>query len=59
MKWVKSTFSAGNGACVEVAVDQGSVFVRDSKDPDGPRLEFTRSEWHAFVEGCRHQEFET
>jgi hypothetical protein len=29
--------------------DQGPlVVIRDSKDPDGPRLYFTRSEWTAF-----------
>jgi len=36
------------GTCVEVAVD-AAVAVRDSKDPDGPVLAFTRAEWAEFT----------
>ena len=46
------------GACVEVAQLQGSYFFRDSKDPDGPVLTFTQSEWDAFVSGVRAGDFE-
>jgi hypothetical protein len=57
MNWRKSTRCAGNGACIEIAwrtacrhesdcVEVGSVpaavLVRDSTDPDGPRLTLTR-----------------
>ncbi|MBB4906562.1 DUF397 domain-containing protein [Actinophytocola algeriensis] len=45
--FVKSTFSEG-GNCVEVA-NAGVVGVRDSKDPDGPLLFFTRGGWDAFA----------
>jgi hypothetical protein len=55
-KWIrahvafaKSTFSEG-GNCVEVA-NAEVVGVRDSKDPDGPLLFFTRRGWHAFAGG--------
>lgn len=34
------------------------VLLRDSKDPDGTVLRFTRSEWDAFVEGVRTGAFE-
>jgi hypothetical protein len=42
-KWRKSSLSSGNGGqCVEVASNlPGLVAVRDSKDPDGPKLFFT------------------
>jgi hypothetical protein len=40
-------------ACVEVRYVGDVVQVRDSKDPDGPILTFTRREWAAFVEGVR------
>ncbi|TDC00855.1 DUF397 domain-containing protein [Micromonospora fluostatini] len=47
--WRKSTRS-GNGECVEVAVDlPGVVAVRDSKDPHGPVLAFTRVAWRSFA----------
>jgi hypothetical protein len=55
--WRKSTHSLNNG-CVEVAFVDGQVGVRDSKDPDGPALVFTASEWEAFIAGARDGEFE-
>ncbi|GLK08475.1 hypothetical protein GCM10017600_18800 [Streptosporangium carneum] len=37
----------------------GSLYVlRDSKNPDGPKLFFTRSEWDAFVGGVKLGEFD-
>lgn len=37
----------------------GVVAVRDSKDPGGPKLLFTREEWKAFVGGLKAGEFDT
>ncbi len=49
-QWRTSTRSSGNGQCVEVATNlPGIVAVRDSKDPDGAKLIFTREQWAAFV----------
>jgi len=42
---------------VEVAVANGWVAVRDSKQPAGPVLVFTWAEWTAFVLGIRVGEF--
>ncbi|MGI5155856.1 DUF397 domain-containing protein [Microbispora sp. CA-102843] len=57
--WFKSSRSANNCACVEVAMlDDGNVSVRDSKDPDGPALVFTPAEWDAFLDGVREGEFD-
>lgn len=53
-----ATASAGNGACVEVGpctCGDGSVLIRDSKDPDGPHLTFTVEEWDVFVDGIRNK----
>ncbi|MCX3059038.1 DUF397 domain-containing protein [Streptomyces beihaiensis] len=48
--WIKSSYSAGNGACVELKSPAAhSVAVRDSKDPHGPTLAFDPTTWSAFV----------
>jgi Domain of unknown function (DUF397) len=48
--WRKSSYSGGNGGnCVEVAETPGIVLVRDSKNPDGPRLAFGQHAWEAFA----------
>jgi hypothetical protein len=46
------------GSCVEVAQIGGSVAVRDSKDPDGPVLLYSRKEWLAFINGAKKGEFD-
>lgn len=58
MVWFKSSRSESVGDCVEVAEIDGGVAVRDSKDPDGPVLWFTRREWAAFVAGVLAGEFD-
>ncbi|WP_435822458.1 DUF397 domain-containing protein [Microbispora bryophytorum] len=57
--WWKSSRSANNCACVEVAVlSDGQVGVRDSKNQDGPALVFTPAEWDAFIGGVKDGEFD-
>jgi Domain of unknown function (DUF397) len=57
--WRKSSFSGDNGACVELAaVPEGTVAVRDSKNPDGAMLIFTRAEMRAWLHGVRAGEFD-
>lgn len=57
-QWHKSSYSSGNGACVEIARVGGTVAVRDSKDPHGPVLTFTPGEWEAFTRGAKAGEFD-
>lgn len=47
--WRKSSHSAANGNCVEVALPAAGVAVRDSKDVTGPALSFSDDAWTAFV----------
>lgn len=48
--WRKASRSAHEGGnCVEVAKAARVVAVRDSKDPDGPKLAFAAAEWRAFA----------
>ena len=48
--WRKSAHSGGAQNCVEIAGNlPGAVGVRDSKNPGGPPLVFSRREWGAFV----------
>lgn len=49
--WRKSSHSgtSGQSDCVEVANLAGNVAVRDSKDPDGPRLAIRRDGFAALV----------
>ncbi len=55
--WRTSSFSNGaGGMCVEAAAFDGGVVVRDSADPDGPVLAFSKAEWAAFVDGVENGE---
>jgi len=53
--WRKSSYSGGNGGnCVEIAVlSDDSRGVRDSKDPDGPKLVFAPADWQSFIVAAR------
>ena len=58
-RWVKSSFSFANGNCVEVAELPGSwIGIRDSRDPGGPVLRFTRDGWDTFLAGARRGKLE-
>lgn len=57
-QYQKSSFSGSVNDCLEVAVlDDGGRRVRNSKRPDGAHVDFTASEWTAFVKGVGAGEF--
>jgi len=47
--WRKSSWSGSGENCVEAARTDEGVIVRDSKNPTGPSLAFTRAEWKRFL----------
>ena len=57
--WRKSRYSNSQGNCVEVAtLPDGRIAIRDSKDPHGPALIFTKEEWDDFLKGVKAGEFD-
>jgi Domain of unknown function (DUF397) len=58
VRWQKSSFSANNN-CVEMAqLTSGEIAVRNSRDPDGPVLVYTRGEVEALILGARNGDFD-
>lgn len=54
LRWKKAKASDGGGNCVEVAVGGDStVYIRDSKDREGPHLHFSRTAWTSFLAGVQ------
>ncbi|MFJ8334737.1 DUF397 domain-containing protein [Streptomyces sp. NPDC094437] len=58
VRWVKSTYSGGEGQCVEWApqhaIATGEFLVRDSKNPHGPRLTLTANTWAGLIDVARN-----
>lgn len=60
VSWRKSRRSNSTGNCVELAeLPDGSVAVRNSRDPEGPALIYTREEMRALVLGVKDGEFDS
>lgn len=51
--WLKSHASGGNSECVEVALVNSSVLVRDSRGHSGVILTFSPAQWSRFVRGIK------
>jgi len=58
LAWLKARSSSHNGECVEIASAAGNIVMRDSKDPNGPILVYTRAEFKAFLGGARNGDFD-
>jgi hypothetical protein len=52
--WEKPWSGTNGGSCVEAKrLPDGSVAFRQSKDPQGPALVYSRDEMTAFLEGAK------
>jgi hypothetical protein len=50
LTWFTSSYSSGNGQCVECARTQdGGMAVRDSKQPTSDVVTFPREAWQSFL----------
>ncbi|MFF8429880.1 DUF397 domain-containing protein [Streptomyces sp. NPDC016566] len=51
-QWFKSSYSADQGQCVEVAASSHTVHIRDSKQnpSDAPTLRIAPATWASFTE---------
>ncbi len=50
MIWRKSSYSVGEGECLEVASTPATIHIRDSKlNPTGPTLQISPATWTAFL----------
>ncbi|WP_433451571.1 DUF397 domain-containing protein [Streptomyces sp. CA-142005] len=57
LHWRKSSFSADTGSCIEVAEQDGWIFLREGDDPDVV-VRTTRRKLRAFLEGAKAGEFD-
>ncbi|GAB2536309.1 DUF397 domain-containing protein [Nocardia heshunensis] len=57
-QWYKSSRSANQDACVEVAHLESATGVRDSKNPGGPELMFPADQWTAFNAAVKSGRFD-
>lgn len=53
LSWRTSKVSADVGQCVEIATEDRTVLVRDSRNPGGTILEFSPRQWSSFVRCVR------
>lgn len=54
LTWRKASRSSGTGQdCVETAHLPGKVFIRDSKDHEGPKLQFGSRAFGSLLERVR------
>jgi len=51
--WFKSSYTSGQGNCVEVARLPDGAAVRDSKNRSGPVLRFSTEAWQAFLSAVK------
>lgn len=57
--WFKSSFSGGNGGCLEAAfLPDGRVAIRDNEDLGNPPFVVSRHVWQCWLDGAKQGEFD-
>jgi hypothetical protein len=57
LPWQVSSYCNG-GSCVRVAQAGSSIFLGDSKNPDGPVLSYTRPSWERIIGSIKAGSFD-
>ncbi|MER7669342.1 DUF397 domain-containing protein [Kitasatospora sp. NPDC096128] len=57
LSWQKSSFSGDQANCLEIASDDGLVYIRESDDPTTV-VTTTRAKLHAWINGAKAGEFD-
>ncbi|MFL1437116.1 DUF397 domain-containing protein [Nocardiopsis protaetiae] len=52
LPWHKSSYSSGQGSCVEVAEGQ-SVLVRDTQNRPLGHIDYSAEAWASFLQGVK------
>jgi len=47
--WRTSSYSGGQGNCVQVGTAKHALAIRDSADPAGPELKVSPEQWQTFL----------
>jgi len=58
MDWTKSSYSAPDANCVELATDGDHVYVRDSKAPDAGTLALSPETWRSLLDAAKAGELD-
>ncbi len=52
----KSSYCDKGKCCVEVAIEENMVFIKNSKNPNRI-IQYSSQEWKDFIEGVKNNEF--
>ena len=52
-EWFTSSYSSGNGQCVQIKHQAESTAVRDSVHPNRAVLDFPEGEWRTFLSATK------
>lgn len=58
LPWQIPARSGSSGSCVEVAITDDTIYVRDTKDRSIAPMRYTRREWEVFVGSVKDGQFD-
>jgi hypothetical protein len=57
LSW-RTALQCNGGECVRVVPSGDMIVIGDTKNPNGPFLEYSRAEWKTFAEGIKQGDFD-